>query len=286
LFIIHSTYVQFYKDSYIALNEIEKTISDLDRVMALDSNDYESRSKLSLLRSDLGRSYLSQSTPNPSKALVEFTKAIEAQPSISQNYYLRARAFFMQGDVEAARGDLKESLNLDPGNQEAAALLSELTAGPPMDQLYPFPMQKVKTTKPNRHYIVVEGSGGNKAGLKRAGGGGGGGGAQDGVLGPLLPPLMVNGGSNQVQQKLMVTRSAISTPPVARGMMTSADESWFLSSAAEGNGGGGGLVENDYDGTRQTPTPTSSKAPLVPKIPSVREKLRPKTPHLSVINLG
>ena len=67
---------------------------------------------------------------------------MDAEPGTALHYFERGRAFLLHEMIDSARADLATTLKLDPYHHHAAALLSHLTSGTPMDPLQPFPPQK------------------------------------------------------------------------------------------------------------------------------------------------
>lgn len=103
-------------DCYRATGKIEQAMSDFHRAYDSDPNNWETKTRLSIIHYMAGLQLFNDGMYNPSE--IEFTVAIKYNPKVSKYYESRGKACFYQYNYDSAYADYKEALRLDPGNRE------------------------------------------------------------------------------------------------------------------------------------------------------------------------
>ncbi|KAI8915233.1 hypothetical protein DFJ77DRAFT_461776 [Powellomyces hirtus] len=128
-------------DCYLALREITKSIADLARAVELNPDDTQCRERCAVLWATIADKLMADG--EWTYAIDIWTTAIQYNPTIAEYFFRRARSYHMKECIDEARQDLHHALHLDPQNIEIAAMLSQLTSGPPLLNLGPFPPQRL-----------------------------------------------------------------------------------------------------------------------------------------------
>ena len=103
-------------DCYRATGHIEQAMSDFHRAYDSDPNNWQTKTRLSMIHYMAGLQLFNESLY--SQADLEFTMAIKYNNKVSQYYASRGKACFYQNDYDRAYQDYKEALKLDPNNQD------------------------------------------------------------------------------------------------------------------------------------------------------------------------
>ncbi|KND00109.1 uncharacterized protein SPPG_04451 [Spizellomyces punctatus DAOM BR117] len=129
-------------DCYLATGNISKSLEDLMKAVEIDPQDVACRQRCGLLWSAVADKIFS--TGDWAQSARMWTAAIQYDPACAELFFKRARAYHLSQKIDEAREDLEEALRLDPSSIEISALLSQLTVGPPLDNLGPFPPQRTR----------------------------------------------------------------------------------------------------------------------------------------------
>ncbi|TPX68396.1 hypothetical protein SpCBS45565_g03147 [Spizellomyces sp. 'palustris'] len=129
-------------DCYLAIGNISKSLEDLVKAVEIDAQDVACRQRCGLLWSAVADKIFS--TGDWTQSAQMWTAAIQYDPACAEYFFKRARAYHLSQKIDEAREDLEVALRLDPSSIEISALLSQLTIGPPLDNLGPFPPQRTR----------------------------------------------------------------------------------------------------------------------------------------------
>jgi tetratricopeptide (TPR) repeat protein len=103
-------------DCYRATGKIEQAMSDFHRAYDSDPNNWETKTRLSMIHYMAGLQLFNDSMYNPAE--IEFSIAIKYNPKVSKYYESRGKSCFYQYNYDGAYTDYKKALQLDPGNRD------------------------------------------------------------------------------------------------------------------------------------------------------------------------
>ena len=106
--------------SYVGKGDAERAIADFTEAIRLDPKDLEPF---------VNRAVIHFGANDHAHALADMDAAIRLAPKMAMLYTYRAKMHLDAGDAEKAAADFRQVLKLDPGNKEAAAMLSDLGMG-------------------------------------------------------------------------------------------------------------------------------------------------------------
>ncbi|KAJ3287551.1 Tetratricopeptide repeat protein 16, partial [Borealophlyctis nickersoniae] len=126
--------------------DIPSTLADLHASIYLspdDESSQDARKRCGELRFILGEQAFGRGEWGT--AVMQWTRALEYDPTVADYYYKRARAYYLLENLDKSLQDVTIALSLYPSHPECIALHVQLTTGnPPLHTLAPFPPQKPK----------------------------------------------------------------------------------------------------------------------------------------------
>ncbi|KAJ3009057.1 Tetratricopeptide repeat protein 16 [Thoreauomyces humboldtii] len=127
-------------DCFLAIRDVIKSIADLSRAVELDPGDVQCRERCGLLWATVADKVVAEG--EWLQAIEIWTTAIRYNPIVAEYFFRRARCYYMSEQINEARQDLHQARQLDPSNIEIQAMFSQLTSGPPLHPLQPFPLPR------------------------------------------------------------------------------------------------------------------------------------------------
>ncbi|KAJ3222551.1 Tetratricopeptide repeat protein 16 [Clydaea vesicula] len=128
-------------DCFYNLNEIKLALKDLNQVLSIEDEDQETKTKLATYNFILGEEFFS--TGDYIKCIEKYNLAVKLNGSETKYFFERARCHHIMENIEECIADLKQVLKLHPNNVDAVGMLNRLIGGKPLDNILPFPPQKV-----------------------------------------------------------------------------------------------------------------------------------------------
>nr|XP_039259646.1 tetratricopeptide repeat protein 16-like [Styela clava] len=114
-------------DCFIKQGDLTFALADYQQALEMDPSSWETKCRIAVVHNELG--IISYKEKKYQDALQHFILAIDYNPKVSQFYIHRARARYMNQELQAAQQDVLISLILDPNNNEAVPLASRLFPG-------------------------------------------------------------------------------------------------------------------------------------------------------------
>ena len=103
-------------DCYRATGKIEQAMSDFHRAYDSDPNNWQTKTRLSMIHYMAGLQLFNEGLYNPAE--IEFTVAIKYNSKVSGYWAARGKACFYQYNYDGAFEDYKGALRLDPRNAD------------------------------------------------------------------------------------------------------------------------------------------------------------------------
>ena len=124
-------------DCYRATGNVDMAMSDFHRAYDSDPNNWETKTRLSLIHHMAGLQLFNERQYEQAGA--EMTIAIKYNPKVSQYFGDRGKSSYYQQNYDGAFEDYKQALKLDPNNRDvlmrmqqfdpSGSVLAEITAG-------------------------------------------------------------------------------------------------------------------------------------------------------------
>lgn len=114
-------------DCHKQLGHLQLALEDFEAAHGMDTNDWQVKSRLSFLFHQMGVEHFNKA--GYQQAVTNFSRAIEYNPRVAHYYVSRANTSILLQDYKVARDDALTALQLQPSNQKAQALLSNLCPG-------------------------------------------------------------------------------------------------------------------------------------------------------------
>ncbi|GMH83114.1 hypothetical protein TrST_g8031 [Triparma strigata] len=110
-------------DCYRATGKIEQAMSDFHRAFDSDPNNWQTKTRLSMIHYMAGLQLFNEGLYNPAE--IEFTVAIKYNRKVSGYWASRGKACFYQYNYDGAFEDFKEALKLDPNNADVLSRMQQ-----------------------------------------------------------------------------------------------------------------------------------------------------------------
>lgn len=128
-------------DCYRALHELTQAILDYQEALRLQPKDWEILTRLSITYYLLATDAFNASDFRTAE--VELTKAIEANPKVSEYYALRGKSYFYLSNYHFAFQDFQKTLELNPDNVEIRLRLQQFDDSNPENNNNPKPTKSI-----------------------------------------------------------------------------------------------------------------------------------------------
>ncbi|KAI8903816.1 hypothetical protein EDD86DRAFT_214368 [Gorgonomyces haynaldii] len=128
-------------ECFYRLKEYTLALQDFFTALEMDKSDTDCNLRISLIYGDQGLNAISKGWYF--EASQTFTNAIAHNKENGDFYYERARSYYFQGEIDKAREDLIQCLDLDETNTKAQGLISILSGKPYMDGFQPMKPEKI-----------------------------------------------------------------------------------------------------------------------------------------------